>query len=258
MFKIVKIFIAVFIGLFPGAWAMDSMDFDDIAIVDGEEADIQTEEVFLNNGAEVANVGEFDLGGVMLGMSYEDIHHLFFSMRGLYTPRKKDSVIYSLHQDWKANLDYECRQQGTVIPAELEKCIRTLARNRGLLYVSEIHLERENTGETLVVYFTSNATDNRVWRAVYKNDVAEQEGADEKFIKQRDNKILVFWQSVLDKYGAPNAGTDHWISSTNSYDPMLIADYGVLELVDRGREASDQVKNIQTSRENFKAKPYAF
>ena len=126
------------------------------------------------------------------------------------------------------------------------------------MYASEMHLERENTGETLVVYFTSNATDNRVWRVVYNNDVNEQEGAGDKFAKQRENKILVFWQNVLDKYGAPNSGTDRWISSTNSYDPMLIAYYGALDLVDNGRNASDQVQNIQSARENFKAKPYAF
>lgn len=258
MRRILEIFVAIFFCAVPIAQAMESMDFDDITVIDDEEADVTAEEVYLNDGEDVANVGDFDLSGVMLGMTYDDIHNLFFNMRGLYTPRKKNSVIYSLHPDWKANLDYECRQQGTVIPSELDKCIKTLARNRGLLYVSEIHLERENTGETLVAYLTSNATDNRVWRVVYKNDVNEQEGADEKFVKQRENKILVFWQNVLDKYGAPNSGTDHWISSTNSYDPMLIADYGVLELVDRGMESSDQAKNILTARENFKAKPYAF
>ena len=72
------------------------------------------------------------------------------------------------------------------------------------------------------------------------------------------NKILAFWQHVLDKYGAPNSGTDHWISSTNSYDPMLIAYYGALDLVDNGRNASDLAKNIQDARENFQVKPYAF
>ena len=86
----------------------------------------------------------------------------------------------------------------------------------------------------------------------------EQEGAHEKFAKQRENKILAFWQSVLDKYGAPNSGTDTWISSTNSYDPMMIAYYGALDLVDNGSFATDQARNIQAARKNFKAKPYAF
>ena len=116
----------------------------------------------------------------------------------------------------------------------------------------------ENTGETIVVYFTSNATDNMVYRVVYNNDVNEIEGDAEKFIKQRENKILAFWQNVLDKYGEPNSGTNRWISSTNSYEPMLTAYYGELDLIDKGLEASDLVKNAQIARENFRAKPYAF
>lgn len=233
-------------------------DFDDFAIVDSETPDVMVEDVELNTDAEPVAVSGFDVAGVMLGMSYDDVHHLFYTIGGLYTPREKNSVIYTIHQDWKYNLDYECRQQGIVIPHELANCVNSLAKSRGLMYASEMHLERENTGETLVVYFTSNATDNRVWRVVYNNDVNEQEGAGDKFAKQRENKILVFWQNVLDKYGAPNSGTDRWISSTNSYDPMLIAYYGALDLVDNGRNASDQVQNIQSARENFKAKPYAF
>ena len=166
--------------------------------------------------------------------------------------------MYTIQSDWKANLDYECRQQGIIIPADIDKCIKTLAQNRGVLYASELHLVRENTGETIDVYFTSNATDNVVWRVVYNNDANVQDGAGEKFAKQRENKILYFWQNVLEKYGAPNSGSDKWISSTNSYDPMMIAYYGALDLVDNGRNAADHAKNIQYARENFAVKPYAF
>lgn len=240
------------------ARADNPMDFDNFAITDSADADITMEDVLLNTDADVANVGSFDIAGILLGMQFEDVQTLFFKNKGLYAPREKNSIIYTIHPDWKYNLDYECRMQGTVIPTELETCINSLAKSRGLLYASELHLVRENTGETVVVYFTSNATDNVVWRVVYNNDVNEQEGDAEKFVRQRENKILAFWQSVLDKYGAPNSGNDRWISSTNSYDPMLIAYYGALDLVDNGRNASDQAKNIQTARENFKAKPYAF
>ena len=256
MLKIFMILCAVLTA--PAHAASDAFDFDNFAIVDSSDTDITMEDVDLNSGATVASVGSFDIAGIMLGMSFDDVYTLFFRERGLYAPRTTDGIIYTIHPDWKYNLDYECRGQGTVIPAELEKCINSLARNRGLLYASELHLVRENTGETIVVYFTSNATDNRVYRVVYNNDVNEIEGAAEKFEKQRENKILAFWQHVLDKYGSPNSGTDRWISSTNSYDPMLIAYYGALDLVDNGRNASDLVKNIQSARENFRAKPYAF
>ena len=126
------------------------------------------------------------------------------------------------------------------------------------MYASELHLVRERTGETIVVYFTSNASDNVVWRVLYNNDVNDIEGDNEKFADQREKKILAFWQGVLDKYGAPNSGTDKWISTNNAYDPMMTAYYGSLDLVDMGRYSSDVAKNIQAARENFQAKPYAF
>lgn len=236
-------------------------DWDDpflSAIQDSGDADITTESVSLNSGAEIANVGTFDIAGVLLGMPFEDVQTLFYKTKALYAPRKKDSIIYTIHKDWKDNLDYECRQQNIIIPSEIEKCINSLARNRGLLYASEMHLMRENTGETMVVYFTSNATDNLVWRVMYNNDANEIEGTAEKFANQRDKKILAWWQAVLEKYGTPNAGTDKWISSTNAYDPMMTAYYGSLDLTDMGRHASDEAQNIQQARENFHAKPYAF
>lgn len=258
MVKKILSWVFVCCAIFACPLYADSFDFDEFAIVDGEEANVIMEPVELNDDAEIANVSTFDIAGIMLGMSFDDVQTLFMRNKGLYSPRKKNSIIYTIHKDWRHNLDYECRQQGIVIPHELDNCIKTLARNRGLIYASELHLEREQTGETVVVYFTSNASDNLVWRVVYNNDVNEQEGAAEKFAKQRENKILAFWQNVLDKYGAPNSGGDTWISSTNSYDPMLVAYYGALDLVDNGRNASDYALNIQQARENFKAKPYAF
>ncbi len=236
----------------------DSFDFDEFAIVDSGDYDINTEPVELNSDADVADVGGFDIAGILLGMSFDDVETLFLRNKGLYTPRQKNSVIYTIHPDWKYNLDYECRQGGIYVPAELDNCIKSLAQSRGLLYASELHLERGQTGETIVVYFTSNATDNLVWRVVYNNDVNDLEGDADKFAKQRENKILAFWQNVLDKYGAPNSGTDKWISSTNSYDPMMTAYYGELDLIDNGRNASDMSLNIRQARENFKSKPYAF
>ncbi|MBR5625498.1 MAG: hypothetical protein IKW67_01845 [Alphaproteobacteria bacterium] len=260
MFNILKFLLTIiFIANCTVAIAEeDSFDFENFAVVDSEDVDITTESVELNSDAERADVAAFDIADIMLGMQFDDVQTLFFKAKGLYAPRKKNSIIYTIHNDWKYNLDYECRQQGIVIPTELDKCIKSLARNRGLLYASELHLIRENTGETVDVYFTSNATDNRVWKIVYNNDVDEIEGDAEKFAKQRENKILAFWQAVLDKYGAPNSGTDKWISSTNAYDPMMTAYYGRLELVEMGRNAADLAKNNQQAREHFKAKPYAF
>lgn len=256
-----NIFIAIIavLAFVPACFAAtDDFDFSNFTITETGDADLTTNSVSLNAGAEPITVSNFDIAGIMLGMSFDDVETLFFKTKGLYSPRAKDSIIYSIQKEWKYNLDYECRQQGIFVPAELEQCINSLAKSRGLLYASELHLVRENTGETITVYFTSNASDNVVWRVVYNNDVNEMEGDNEKFVDQREKKILTFWQGVLDKYGSPNSGTDKWISTTNAYDPMMTAYYGSLDMVDMGKYTSDIAKGIQAARENFQAKPYAF
>lgn len=256
MIKKLSIFLLVCLATF-GARA-DDFDFSEFAITDAGDSDFLLDSVTLNTDNTGVAVEGFDIAGVMLGMGYDDVETLFYKDRGLYVPRKKNSIVYSIHKDWKYNLDYECRQNGIYIPEKLEQCIKSLAKNRGLLYASEMHLVRESTGETLDVYFTSNATDNVVWRVVYNNDVNELEGDADKFENQREKKILVFWQGVLDKYGAPNSGSDKWVSSDNPYDPLMTAYYGTLDLVDNGRRTTDESANIQQARENFKAKSYAF
>ena len=236
----------------------DAFDFDNFAISDSIEADFTTESSnTLNEGAMPVDVTSFDIAGIMLGMTFDDVYTLFAD-GGLYSPRPTDAVVYTIAPDWRYNLDYECQQQNVFVPAQLEQCIRTLAKNRGLMYASEYHLVRELTGETIDVYFTSNTTNNTVWKIEYNNDVNDVAGDNEKFENQRQKKILSFWAGVLDKYGAPNSGTDKWISSNNSYDPTMTAYYGALELVDNGRYANDAAQNVADARLNFPSKPYAF
>ena len=235
----------------------DEFDFDNFAISDSVDADFTTDTHSLNPGAMPVAVSSFDIAGIMLGMPFDTVVSLFAD-GGLYAPRTNDAVVYTITPDWRYNLDYECQQQNVFVPDQLEQCIRTLAKNRGLLYASEYHLVRELTGETIDVYFTSNATDNVVWRVEYNNDVNELVGDSEKFENQRQKKILSFWSGVIDKYGAPNSGTDTWITSNNSYDPMMTAYYGALDLVDNGKYAADAAQNVTDARVNFPAKPYAF
>mgnify|MGYP006988883817 CR=1 FL=1 len=225
---------------------------------DGDEIATDSRGTTLNDGASLINVADFDIAGIMLGMNFEDVYNLYHEHNNLYAPRKRNSLVYTIPTDWKYNLDYECRQSGIVQPNKLEKCIRGLAQNRGLLYVSEIHLERAKTGEKIDVFLTSNATDNVVYRIVYSNDVEKLEGANPKFSDQRDKRRLAFWKNVVAKYGTPNSGVDTWITSTNSYDPKMTAYYDSLDLMNLGKQATDIAASSEQSRENFRAKPYAF
>ena len=258
-------FIVLLISVFSTSCVVagdDDFDFDNFAIVDDDQSDINIDTVSLNSDAVPVNVNKVDIAGAMLGMTYEEISDLFFENSALYAPRQNNSIIYTINKDWEYNLDYECRRNNIFVPEQLKNCIRSLAQNRGLLYVSEVHLERAYTGETIDIYFTSNASNNVVWKIVYKNDAGVLDGTDDEnsrtFANQREKKILNFWQGVLDKYGVPNSGEDKWVSSENAYDPIMQAYYGQLELIDNGLNASDVALNIQSARDNFQAKPYAF
>ena len=242
---------------FPEDAEYETFDNYAIEITDDADTACRTVSVSINGDAAPMAVQTFDIAGIMLGMTFDEAQ-MIARENGLYKNRQKDSVVYSMHPDWKYNLDYECRRSGVYAPAKLDACINSLARNRGVLYAAELHLVRDITGETIDVYFTSNATDNVVWKIVYKNDVDEVEGDGEKFANQREKKIWAWWQNVLDKYGNPNSDTDKWVSSDNGFDPMMTAYYGELELVDCGRQAEDSAANVQSATDNFAAKSYAF
>jgi hypothetical protein len=277
MFKKLFGFAAIFAIVFSVASSSRAEDFDDPFLddfdyydgddmLDGDISDgsagidlLATPERFaLNAGTSFVAVNDFDISGIMLGMPFESVRILFFREAAVYSPASKNSITYSIPKDWRYNLDYECRLQKMVAPKELEKCINTSARKRGFLYPSEIKLERKSTGEKITVNFTSNATNNVVWKISYSNDVNELPGDDEKFSNQREKKILSFWQMILEKYGAPNSGGDRWVSSDNPFDPFMTAGYGELILVDNFLKGEDEVDNIDDSRERFRSKPYSF
>ncbi|MDR2685477.1 MAG: hypothetical protein LBB23_01735 [Rickettsiales bacterium] len=216
------------------------------------------ETLALNAGESFANVHDFDISSIMLGMPFESVRILFFREAAIYRPATRNAITYTIPKEWKSNLDYECRQQKINAPAQLEKCINSAARKRGFLYPSEMRLERPSTGEKISVHFTSNATDNLVWKIIYTNDVDDIPGDAEKFTNQRDKKVLAFWQMVLQKYGTPNSGQGRWISSDLPTDPLMDAGYGKLTLIDWGLYWDDDQENLDDALERFKSKQYAF
>ena len=88
----------------------DDLSFDEFATVDSEDVDMNTDSVSIDYGKTPVDVKHFDIAGVMLGMDYDEVYNLFFNRSGLYAPRKRNSVIYTINKEWKYNLDYECRQ----------------------------------------------------------------------------------------------------------------------------------------------------
>ena len=65
----------------------DVFDFDNFAIEDSIDADLTSNSSnTLNEGAMPATVASFDIAGIMLGMTFDDVYTLFAN-GGLYAPR---------------------------------------------------------------------------------------------------------------------------------------------------------------------------
>jgi len=212
----------------------------------------------LNPGMPMADVMSFDIAGIMLGQDFATVYRTFRDTPQLYQFRARNPVVFSISRDWKVNLDYECRRNRVFAPMALSNCINAIARERGLLYAAQLHLERPATGETITVHFTSNATGNVVWRVIYENDVDNIPGDAEIFHWQRESRVFVWWNAVVEKFGMPNSGNDRWISSSSTFEPMMTVFYGRLDLTDLGLNAYDVSLNFQSARDNFPALPYFF
>ena len=94
MIKKLSIFL-LFLCVIGGARA-DDFDFDEFAITDGADADFMLDGITINDDASGAGVSGFDIAGVMLGMGFDDVETLFYKTKGLYAPRKKNSIVYYL------------------------------------------------------------------------------------------------------------------------------------------------------------------
>ena len=66
-------------GIMPVWAATDEFDFSNFAITESGDADLNASSVSLNPGAEPITVNNFDIAGLMLGMSFEDVETLFFN-----------------------------------------------------------------------------------------------------------------------------------------------------------------------------------
>ena len=111
---------------------------------------------------------------------------------------------------------YKCRQKGIIVPDQVAQCIKDYACLEKTRYISEIFLTKKN--EELRLYFTSNATDNLLYKIIYTNrgDNSLNFTRINKARKQLRHKE--FWNAVFDKYGYPDDGKHYiWGDPNKAY-----------------------------------------
>lgn len=173
-----------------------------------------------------SNASVFDISGVMLRMSLEQVDKTMQN-RGF----RKTIQKYQIPNFIKWRNEEGCRSSGVVGYERVEACVVERAKKEKQQYVQTTKYMKYDTQEELEVTFTSNFTDNKVYKIVYISLAPKVTGNSAKAVYLRNIKIYDFWKKINQKYGTPDNKTDvTWGMGGNK--PYLKAKTGWLLLED--------------------------
>lgn len=199
-----------------------------------------------------ANASVFDVSGIMLRMSGKQVEEAM-KKRGF----QKVAESYEIPNFIKWRNEEKCRNNGVVGYERLQSCVVQLAKKDHHQYTETIQFSKYDTKENLSVKFTSNFTNNKVYRIAYKSLSPTITGNSAKSQYLRNIKIYDFWKKVNQKYGVPdNKDEVKWGLGGNK--PYLKASSGFLLLedpmlreLDYTRMSREDQKFINTDLYNF-------
>ena len=173
-----------------------------------------------------SNASVFDISGVMLRMSMSQVNETM-RKKGFRKVYQKLDIPNFIR--WRN--EERCRNQGVVGYERLENCVAETAKKDNHQYVALTKYTKFETKEEISVRFTSNFTNNKVYKIIYKSMASTIQGNSPKAIYLRNIKIYDFWKKVNHKYGAPdNKEAVTWGLGGNK--PYMQAATGLLILED--------------------------
>lgn len=198
----------------------DSADSDD----DELESLVKTSRNKEKTGRSNASV--FDIAGVMLRMSLQQTERTLQN-RGF----RKINAKFQIPNFIKWRNEETCRSEGVVGYERLEACVINKSKKGGYQYLQMLEYAKFDSKEEIEIYFTSNFTQNKVYKIVYRSRIASITGNSPKAVYIRNVKIYDFWKKINQKYGQPdNKTTVTWGMGGNK--PYLKASTGYLLLED--------------------------
>lgn len=178
------------------------------------------------NDSRRSNASVFDISGVMLRMSLAQVEEIMQN-RGF----RKTMQKYQIPNFIKWRNEEGCRYSGIVGYERIEACVIERAKKEKQQYVQQTKYAKFDTKEEIEVTFTSNFTDNKVYKITYKSLAANPTGNSPKAVYLRNIKVYDFWKKINQKYGKPdNKDTVTWGMGGNK--PYLKAKTGYLLLED--------------------------
>ena len=173
-----------------------------------------------------SNASVFDISGIMLRMNLNQVEKTLTN-RGF----KKMNAKFAVPNFIKWRNEEACNSQGIIGFERIQACINTMAKKAGHEYVYYLKYTKFDSKEEIEVFLTSNFTENKVYKIVYKSKIAAVNGNSQKAIYMRNLKVYDFWKKINQKYGKPdNKNNVTWGLGGNK--PFLKAATGYLLLED--------------------------
>ena len=173
-----------------------------------------------------SNAAVFDISGIMLRMSLNQVEKTMKN-RGF----QKINAKFTIPNFIKWRNEETCSSQGIIGFERLQSCIASLAKKDGHEYVYYLKYAKFDSKEEIEVFLTSNFTDNKVHKIMYRSKIPEVAGNSPKATYIRNIKIYDFWKKINQKYGNPdNKANVTWGLGGNK--PFLKAATGYLLLED--------------------------
>lgn len=173
-----------------------------------------------------SNASVFDISGVMLRMSLKQVDRVMQN-RGF----RKIVQKYQIPNFIKWRNEEFCRNTGVVGYERIESCVTQKAKKESHQYVQTAKYAKYDTKEEMEVTFSSNFTDNKVIKIVYRSQAANVTGNSPKATYLRNIKVYDFWKKINQKYGKPDDKENvTWGIGGNK--PFLKAATGYLKLED--------------------------
>lgn len=173
-----------------------------------------------------SNASVFDISGVMLRMNLKQVERTLEN-RGF----RKVNAKFQIPNFIKWRNEETCRNDGIVGYERIEACVIDKAKKGGHQYLQFLKYAKFDSKEEIEVHFTSNFTENKVYKIVYNSQAASITGNSPKAVYIRNIKVYDFWKKINQKYGQPdNKTTVTWGLGGNK--PYLKAATGHLLLED--------------------------
>lgn len=200
-----------------------------------------------------SNASVFDISGVMLRMSQPQVEAIM-TKRGY----KLVSQKFEIPNFIKWRFEDNCRNAGVVGYERIASCVVKAAKENKHQYVESSKFSKFDTKEEVSISFTSNFTNNKVYKIVYKSmSTKNMNGSGQKAQYLYDIKVYDFWKRINQKYGVPDNKEDViWGMGGNK--PYMKAATGSLMLedpmlreLDFTRMSREDQKFINTNIYNF-------